>query len=728
MPTSLFGSAFSTRSIAFAVALLTLLWLAPAGFAQTAAASAATSSASGLPPTPSPTLVSVAVAPLNLVGGLPAIGTVIAGSGAAISLSSNNPAVQVPSDVSVGASGTTNFPITTTAVSSATPVTITASQRYATGASGVYQYYTVMATLTVNPVPVSTSIAVSPASATLTTGGTQTFTAVAKDQNGTALAMQPAFTWTVTGVGSVSSAGVYSAGSTAGSATVMAASGTVSGTAAVTVNSAVAITNINNGDTLANDKTLGVNVLSNNGLVTMAVDGVDISTENVVLVPGQNKASFPIETNSFSNGTHVITVHDSFGNSDTRTVTFSNALSSLNYNPMFDRTPGVTDIANACHITGTFSSPQSWTVSITDDSNNPVNSFSGSGTAVDITWNGTNAKSQVMPADDYLVTITGSGTVSSSSSVAGATPNAASSTSTTFLVNVDNYADSIILLHTQTIQSYSGGTADTIATARSKAIAYKHFLHAELDRFVGTDFHYPVLVSILDDYDFVHDPKLVGRIQNKFRRPATSVYIDADGDYHDYNGDPLIVQISGGVNPKYYTHYPTIHPYFDLGGYRWCSQYASNQVLSPKDINVGALTASAGYTVGEGVAGNGPFVWIDTCDSTAGDGIIGPGNNLIGNDPMDYQWALDFGINGYGFGGGVYFGSVLQTPRIYISGLPGHYGEDWSYWRQNLFDFLCAGGNNFQTALNRSYDIQSFTTQPTPPNAMVWIGFGQFAF
>ena len=200
MPTSLFGSAFSTRSIAFAVALLTLPWLAPAGFAQTAAASAATSSASGLPPTPSPTLVSVAVAPLNLVGGLPAIGTVIAGSGAAISLSSNNPAVQVPSDVSVGASGTTNFPITTTAVSSATPVTITASQRYATGANGVYQYYTVTATLTVNPAPVLTSIVVSPTTATLTAGGIQTFTAVANDQNGTALAMQPAFTWTVAGM------------------------------------------------------------------------------------------------------------------------------------------------------------------------------------------------------------------------------------------------------------------------------------------------------------------------------------------------------------------------------------------------------------------------------------------------------------------------------------------------------------------------------------------------
>ena len=197
MPTPLSGSAFSARSVVFAVALLTLLWFMPAAFAQTTAASAA---ASAMPPSPIPTLVSVAVAPSYLVGGLPAIGTVIAGSGAAIGLSSSNPAVQVPSGVSVGANGTASFPITTTAVSSATPVTITASQRYATGANGVYQYYTVTATLTVNPAPVLTSIVVSPTTATLTAGGIQTFTAVANDQNGTALAMQPAFTWTVAGM------------------------------------------------------------------------------------------------------------------------------------------------------------------------------------------------------------------------------------------------------------------------------------------------------------------------------------------------------------------------------------------------------------------------------------------------------------------------------------------------------------------------------------------------
>ncbi len=109
--------------------------------------------------------------------------------------------------------------------------------------------YMVLDILQLQAAPVLTSIAVSPASATLTTGGTQTFTAVAKDQNGAALTTQPAFTWTVTGVGTVTSAGIYSAGSTAGSATVKATSGTVSGTASVNVATGISlslITAVNN--------------------------------------------------------------------------------------------------------------------------------------------------------------------------------------------------------------------------------------------------------------------------------------------------------------------------------------------------------------------------------------------------------------------------------------------------------------------------------------------------
>ncbi|HXU63931.1 MAG TPA: malectin domain-containing carbohydrate-binding protein [Polyangia bacterium] len=83
-----------------------------------------------------------------------------------------------------------------------------------------------------------TSIVVSPASATVATAGTQQFTASARDQFATALTAQPAMTWSVTGGGTINSSGLFTAGATAGGPfTVRATSGSVSGTASVTVSS-----------------------------------------------------------------------------------------------------------------------------------------------------------------------------------------------------------------------------------------------------------------------------------------------------------------------------------------------------------------------------------------------------------------------------------------------------------------------------------------------------------
>src|SRR5213078_1318190 len=58
----------------------------------------------------------------------------------------------------------------------------------------------------------ATSVAVSPASATVAPNGTQAFTASLKDQFGAAMASQPTFTWSVSGGGIVDSSGVFTAG------------------------------------------------------------------------------------------------------------------------------------------------------------------------------------------------------------------------------------------------------------------------------------------------------------------------------------------------------------------------------------------------------------------------------------------------------------------------------------------------------------------------------------
>ena len=89
--------------------------------------------------------------------------------------------------------------------------------------------------------PVLTSITVSPASASVQTGGQQQFSATANDQFGQPMSPQPAFGWTVSGGGTISSSGLFTAGSTAGGAfTVTASSGGINGTASVTVTQAPA--------------------------------------------------------------------------------------------------------------------------------------------------------------------------------------------------------------------------------------------------------------------------------------------------------------------------------------------------------------------------------------------------------------------------------------------------------------------------------------------------------
>jgi hypothetical protein len=80
------------------------------------------------------------------------------------------------------------------------------------------------------------SLTLSPASDSLINNGTQQFTATLLDQFGKALAGQPPFSWSLTGIGSLSSTGLYTAPSSGtGSATVSAAYGALRKSASVTV-------------------------------------------------------------------------------------------------------------------------------------------------------------------------------------------------------------------------------------------------------------------------------------------------------------------------------------------------------------------------------------------------------------------------------------------------------------------------------------------------------------
>ncbi len=84
------------------------------------------------------------------------------------------------------------------------------------------------------PAPVLTTITVTPSTASLQVSGTQTFTAAAKDQNGNPVSTSITWSSSNTAVGTINSAGAFTA-LAAGSTTIRATSGTVSGTASVTV-------------------------------------------------------------------------------------------------------------------------------------------------------------------------------------------------------------------------------------------------------------------------------------------------------------------------------------------------------------------------------------------------------------------------------------------------------------------------------------------------------------
>ncbi|MGA2583457.1 MAG: Ig-like domain-containing protein [Tepidisphaeraceae bacterium] len=112
------------------------------------------------------------------------------------------------------------------------------------GASGIYHFLVTIvdargasttSTVAVQVVPIFTSIAVTPANASLERAASEQFSATALDQFGVALVSQPAFTWSTLGnIGSIDSTGAYTAPDAGiGNATIIATSGNISGSTMV---------------------------------------------------------------------------------------------------------------------------------------------------------------------------------------------------------------------------------------------------------------------------------------------------------------------------------------------------------------------------------------------------------------------------------------------------------------------------------------------------------------
>ena len=120
-----------------------------------------------------------------------------------------------------------------------------------------------------------TSVVLSPNPATVIMGGTQQFTAVAKDQFGNSLTSQPSFAWAAA-PGTINSAGLYTAPVSGTTATVTASSGGKTGTATVNLTAPASIA-----ERL---------VFYNNSTFDDAADDGAIAADKQALLPGQTAA------------------------------------------------------------------------------------------------------------------------------------------------------------------------------------------------------------------------------------------------------------------------------------------------------------------------------------------------------------------------------------------------------------------------------------------------------
>jgi PKD repeat protein len=132
-----------------------------------------------------------------------------------------------PAAVTYSANGTPAARFTTATFSEAGSYTLTATVTDPGGQSAT-------SSVAVTVAQTLASLSLSPTTATVATSATQAFTATARDQFGAAFT--PASTWAVTGGGSVSTSGLFTAAATAGGPyTLSVTSGALSATAQVTV-------------------------------------------------------------------------------------------------------------------------------------------------------------------------------------------------------------------------------------------------------------------------------------------------------------------------------------------------------------------------------------------------------------------------------------------------------------------------------------------------------------
>lgn len=187
-----------------------------------------------------------------------------------------------------------------------------------------------------------TTITVVPSSLQMLTNGTQQFSASGIDQFGAPMTPQPSFTWSVSqGTGSVDSSGLFTASATAGAATLTATSGTVNGSASITVVKPIVDTTA---PVLSVPSELNVPATSEAGaIVSFVVSATDNVDQILVATAAPSSGSlFPIGTTTvtcqaadaagnIATGTFKITVLLSFASPAVATPAEGNVGDVMNF-------------------------------------------------------------------------------------------------------------------------------------------------------------------------------------------------------------------------------------------------------------------------------------------------------------------------------------------------------------------------------------------------------------
>ncbi len=181
------------------------------------------------------------------------------------------------------------------------------------------------------------SIQVTPGTATVSPGGTQQFSASELDQFGNALASQPACTWSLssTSAGTISSTGLFTAGSSAsGTVTVKAAAGGLTGSATATISASTTLfqDNFSNGGAgwTITSGPYDYYLVGSNGQTRLEVDnnGYDVSR----VVAGQSSWTnysyqATLNINPYSYGSASITAREMTTTTCTSSATTSRRVS-----------------------------------------------------------------------------------------------------------------------------------------------------------------------------------------------------------------------------------------------------------------------------------------------------------------------------------------------------------------------------------------------------------------